>query len=80
MLRRLWQDEQGAIVSSEILVIATILVLGLMAAWAAVRNAVITQIEEQACWIAGEEDCPPPQFTSGSVEGSGYQTFGDLDN
>lgn len=55
MLRRLWDDEQGAIVSIEILVIATVLVIALMAAWVAVRNAVIVQINDQAEWISGEE-------------------------
>jgi Flp pilus assembly pilin Flp len=55
MLRRLWDEEQGAVVSIEILVIATILVIALMAAWVTVRNAVIIQINDQAEWISGQE-------------------------
>jgi hypothetical protein len=55
MWRNLWDDERGAIVSVEILVIATILVIALMAAWVTVRNAVIVQINDQAEWISGEE-------------------------
>lgn len=54
-LRRLWDEEQGAVVSIEILVIATILVIALMAAWVTVRNAVIIQINDQAEWISGQE-------------------------
>ena len=56
MLKKLWHDEQGAIVSVEILVIATILVIGLMVAWVAVRNAVVVKINDQAEWISGEEN------------------------
>jgi Flp pilus assembly pilin Flp len=55
LFRNLWDDEQGAIVSVEILVIATILVIALMAGWVMVRNAVLVQINDQAEWISGEE-------------------------
>jgi hypothetical protein len=55
LLRQLWRDQGGAVVASEILVIATILVIGLMVAWVAVRDAVIVQIDKQADWISGSE-------------------------
>lgn len=55
LLRKLWDDQRGAVVSVEILVIATVLVIAVITAWVAVRNAVIGQIDEQAHWIAGDE-------------------------
>ena len=53
MLHKLWRDENGAVVSVEIVVIATVLVIALMAAWGVLRAALFVQITEQAEWIAG---------------------------
>jgi hypothetical protein len=61
MLRKLWRDDGGAIVSMEIVVVATVLVIALLAAWAVVRSAVFTQINEQAEWIAGSEQTQQSQ-------------------
>lgn len=80
MLRRLWNDEEGAIVSMEVLVIATILGIGLMAAWAAVRNAVVMQIEDQAEWITGG-DLEDVEFVPPTGEGnSGFLVCSDIDD
>jgi Flp pilus assembly pilin Flp len=68
MLRKLWRDDCGAVVSIEIVVIATVLVIALLAAWAAVRNAVFTQINEQAEWIAGTNQQAQPITTVQSLE------------
>lgn len=59
MLRKLWTDEGGALLSSEFLVLSTVLVIALMAAWVVVRNAVVTQIHEQAMWVVGEDPDDP---------------------
>lgn len=53
MLRQLWDDDSGAIISAELTVIATFLVIALIAAWIVVRNAIFVQLSEQAEWIAG---------------------------
>lgn len=43
---RLWKDEAGAIVTSELLLIATLLVIGVVAALAAVRAAIVTELAD----------------------------------
>ena len=40
MLRKLWRDECGAVVSAEIVVIVSVLVIALMVGWALLRNVV----------------------------------------
>jgi hypothetical protein len=80
MLRKLWRDDGGAVVSMEIVVVATVLVIALLAAWAVVRNAVFTQINDQAEWIAGSEQTQQSQTQSlQSVEGvEGTETPEDI--
>ena len=55
MLRKLWRDECGAVVSAEIVVIVSVLVIALMVGWAVLRNVVLIQIHDQAHWMAGGE-------------------------
>jgi len=43
---RLWKEESGAIVTSELLLIATLLVIGVVAALAAVRAAIVTELAD----------------------------------
>ena len=54
MLRKLWRDECGAVVSAEIVVIVSVLVIALMVGWALLRNVVFVELSNQAEWIAGE--------------------------
>ncbi len=56
MLRKLWDDECGAVVSMEIVVIGTVLVIGLIAGWALLRAVIFVELSNQAEWIAGHED------------------------
>ena len=44
--RRFWREEEGAIVTSELLLIATLLVIGVVAALAAVRAAIVTELAD----------------------------------
>lgn len=53
MLRKLWRDECGAVVSAEIVVIVSVLVIALMVGWALLRNVVFVELSNQAEWIAG---------------------------
>ena len=56
MLRKLWRDECGAVISAEIVVIVSVLVIGLMVAWALLRNVLFVELSNQAEWIAwGDE-------------------------
>ena len=47
-LIRLWQDDCGALIATEWVFVATILVLGLVTGLVAVRQAAITELEEFA--------------------------------
>lgn len=55
MLRKLWRDECGAVVSAEIVVIVSVLVIAMMVGWALLRNVVFVELSNQAEWIAGED-------------------------
>ena len=46
MLRQLWKDETGAILSAEIVVIGTILVIGVITGLTSLRDAVITELAD----------------------------------
>jgi hypothetical protein len=48
MLKRLWEDEGGAIISAEIVLVLTILVLGMIVGLVAVRDAVINELADFA--------------------------------
>lgn len=48
MLRRIWKDEAGFVVSTELVLIATILVIGMVVGLATVRNAVVQELGDVA--------------------------------
>ena len=52
MLKRLWLDDQGAILSMEIILIATILVLGMIVGLTSLRDAVISEMADVGAAIA----------------------------
>jgi hypothetical protein len=52
MLKRLWLDEGGAILSAELLLLMVILVIGLTVGMVAVRDAIDSQLGELALSIA----------------------------
>jgi len=45
---RLWRDEAGFVVSTELVLIATIVVIGLIAGLTTVRDAVVTELADVA--------------------------------
>ncbi len=45
---RLWLDEQGFIISIELILLATIAVIGLIAGWTAIRDAIVSEISDVA--------------------------------
>lgn len=49
--RRLWQEESGAILSSELLLVSTLLVVGMVAGLDAARNAVLTEMADVSAAI-----------------------------
>jgi hypothetical protein len=44
MLRKLWSDEAGFVISAELVLVATILVIGLIVGLVAVRNQVVEEL------------------------------------
>ena len=48
MLLRLWKEETGAIVSAEIMLVATILVIGVVVGLKSVRDSVVTELADVA--------------------------------
>ncbi|MFM7074259.1 MAG: hypothetical protein ACKO38_20930 [Planctomycetota bacterium] len=46
--RKFWSDDQGFVVSSELVLIATVVVIGLLTGLAAVRDAVISELSDVA--------------------------------
>jgi hypothetical protein len=48
MLLRLWREETAAIVSAEIMLIATILVIGVIVGLKSVRDSVVTELADVA--------------------------------
>jgi Flp pilus assembly pilin Flp len=48
LLKKLWNDDQGALIATEWLFIATIMVIGLVIGFVYVRNAVTSKLSEFA--------------------------------
>lgn len=51
MLRKLWKDQDGFVVSTELVLVATILVIGMVVGLATVRNAVVQELGDVAMAI-----------------------------
>jgi len=48
LVKRLWNDEAGFIVSAELILIATIVVIGLLVGLAAVRDGIVSELSDVA--------------------------------
>lgn len=48
MLQKLWRDEAGFIISSELILVATILVIGMIVGLASVRDSVVAELADVA--------------------------------
>ncbi len=51
MLKRFWNEETGALISAEFVLVATILVIGVVTGLSTVRNAVVTELADVAAAI-----------------------------
>lgn len=52
LLSRLWNEEAGAVISAEIMLVATILVLGIIVGLKSVRDSVVTELADVAQAVA----------------------------
>ena len=65
MLKRLWSEEVGAIVSAEIMLVATILVIGVIVGLKSVRDSVVTELADVAQALANVSQTYSYSATSG---------------
>ena len=63
MLKKLWNDEMGVIISAELVLVMTILVIGVITGLASVRDAVVTELADVGAAIGNMDQ----SFTIGGV-------------
>lgn len=77
ILRRLWNDEQGAVQSIELVLIATVAVIGLVVGLATMRNSLVSEISDSAAAVGALDQSytytaaftSPQYFGAGGVVG-----------
>lgn len=74
MFTRFWQDEAGFVVSSELVLVATILVIGMTTGLATIRNAVVQELGD----VAGSLGNINQSFTYSGVTGHSSSTAGSF--
>jgi hypothetical protein len=77
VLARLWTEEVGAIVSAEIMLIGTILVLGMIVGLKSVRDSVVTELADVAQGMGNVNQTFSFSGTSGHATFGGGGKFGD---
>ncbi len=77
MLKKLWNDEVGAIVSAEIVLVATILVIGMVVGLKSVRDAVVTELADVAQAIANIDQSYSYSSVAGHTATSAGSVFVD---
>jgi len=77
LLSRLWNDQSGAIVTAELLLIASILVLGVIVGLASVRDSVVTELADVAQAIANVNQSFSFSGVTGHHAFTGGGAFGD---
>lgn len=71
-MKRLWSDERGFVVSAELIMIATIAVIGLMVGLASVRDSVISELSD----VAGAVQDQNQSYSLDGVVGHNANTAG----
>jgi len=74
MLKKLWNDEVGAVVSAELVMVATILGIGMIVGLTSVRDAVVTELADVGAAIASINQ----SYTYGGVVGHSGTTAGSV--
>jgi len=78
MIKRLWSEETGAIVSAEIMLIMSILVLGVVVGLKSVRDSVVTELADVAQALANVDQSIYYSGTQGHHANTGGAFFNDL--
>lgn len=73
-ISRLWNEESGAVVSAEIMLVATILVLGVIVGLKSVRDSVVTELADvgQAFANINQSYCYSGTTGHGASSGGGH--------
>ncbi len=74
MFRKLWQDESGFVIASELVLIGTILVIGMITGLTSLRNAVVTELAD----VAGAIGLIDQSYSYGSIQGHHAFTDGSM--
>lgn len=75
---RFWREEHGAIVSAEIMLVASILVIGVIVGLSALRDSVVTELADVAQALANVSQSYSFSGVSGHHAFSGGGAFTDL--
>ena len=81
MMKQLWNDETGFIVSAELVLVATILVIGMITGLTSVRDAVITELADVGAAISAinqSYNFGGASAHCGSTVGSGFRDQTDF--
>jgi len=77
MLRKAWKDERGFVVSTELVLIATILVIGMIVGLVTVRDAVVQELGDIATAIGNINHSYSFSGVSGCTSGTAGSEFQD---
>ena len=77
ILARLWTDDCGAVVSAEIMLVGTVLVLGMIVGLKSVRDSVVTELADVAQAFANVNQSYSYSGVPGHAAFSGGGSFGD---
>lgn len=80
MVRSFWRDDSGALLATEWVFLATVLVIGLVAGLKAVQSAVVNELEEVAGAIGGLSQSYSFGGTSGCCASTAGSRFTDTVN
>jgi hypothetical protein len=78
MLRKLWMDECGALISAELVLVGTILMIGMAVGLSALRNAIVTELGDVGAAIAATNQSFQVGGLTGHHAQSSAQEFNDL--
>ena len=70
--RKLWQDDYGTVISAELLCIAVVVLIGLIAGFTSLRDAAIAELSD----VAGSVQDVAQHYTFNSIEGHASGTAG----
>jgi Flp pilus assembly pilin Flp len=76
-LARFWNEQDGAILSAEIMMVATILVLGMIVGLKSVRDSVVTELADVAQGMGNSSQSYSYSGTSGHAANGGGGQFAD---